>query len=282
MEHHINQIIAQFQEKLQHITATNPDELIKANKGIKLCQATLSKLKRVITTHSFEDMTAEIHFFKQIKHLPMSYLLYYKKVCSCETYVPKIGYKSKRKYLEENMEMVNTFFSVNAVFVNYIRLQCSNMDECYFTRNFMDDDSSIETSDIYYDPDFNTMYDILLAKVKANYMYMEYLNRKLAQLYDTNKEGPGKVKSKRRLVYKGKVTNMVKLMMALRATKFFENDPNLNIMKDVFEEAFNMKFSNVYGTQKDIINSDNPADFLEELLYSFLKMLKDRDDIKPK
>ena len=279
MENLINGIITEFQEKQQHITATNPDELLKASKGIKLCQATLSKLKKIIIPYSFEDMASEIHFFKQVKHLPMSYLLYYKKVCSCETHIPKIGYKAKRKYLEQKMKMINTFFSVNTTFVNYIRLQCSNLDTCYFTRNFIDNDSSIETNDIYYVPEFNTMRDILLAKVKANYMYMEYLNRKIGKLHDTEIDFPIKGKFKKRLVFVGKKVHLVKLILALKAAKVFKGNPSLSIIKEIFEETFSTKIHNIYKTRGEIKATEHPADFLEDLVYWFNKSLEDEDDM---
>jgi hypothetical protein len=281
MENHINKIITEFQNKLQDIESQNNDILLRANKGIKLCQATLSKLKRIITTQNFEDMAAEIHFFKQIKHLPMSYLLYYKKVCSCETYVPKIGYKAKRKYLEQRMEMVNTFFSVNAVFVNYVRLQCSNMDACYFTRNFMDNDSSIETSDIYYDPEFNTMYDKLLAKVKANYMYMEYLNRKIGELYTTDIEPPTRKTLKKPLVFDRKIKDAAEMILGCYAMKVFKGAPSLPVITAAFENAFNIKISNIYKCKQEIkARKGEMIVFLEEMIYHLRRLLEDEDKLK--
>ena len=278
MEKIIDQIITQFQEKLQHITTTNRDELLKVNQGIKLCQATLSKLKKIITNHSFDDMVSEILFFKQIKILPMSYLLYYDQVHYCETRMPKIGYKIQKKYLEQKMEEINTFFSVNSIFVNYVRLQCSNLDECYFTRTFMDNATSTEANGIYHDPEFNTMHDILLAKVKANYMYMEYINKKLRELQSSTGDLPMIKKLEKPLEYLGNSIDWVEVIYALHEGKVFKGQPKITVIQRAVEHAFNVKIGNIHHRKQEIKNRKGERlTFLPFLLNVLITSLNKRD-----
>ncbi|MEX0313365.1 MAG: RteC domain-containing protein [Allomuricauda sp.] len=266
MEKNINLIMSRFREAHKNISTTTKDELLKITEGIQLCKTTLLELKKVVTNNDFKDTKAEIHFFKHTKILPLSYLIYYKKACSCETYMPKIGYKAKRKYLEENMEAINTFFSVNSAFVNYVRLQSSDMDNCYYTRAFMEKATPIDIEDIYFDPEFNTMHDVLLAKVKANNMYMEYINRKIRELnrVSSNQRTKNRHKSKKRLIYTGKKADLMKLSMGLEEMDVFEGSPTAIVICRALSEAFAVeKNSNLHKVRSEVKASKHPETFLE-------------------
>lgn len=277
-----NQIISDFQEKLQSIESKKKDVLLQSDSVVKLCHRTLSKLRRRILENGFKDAASEIQFFKQIKFLPMSQLLYYDMVHSCETYMPKMGFKVQKDYLVNKMEEINTFFNTNAIFVNYLRLQRTDMDNLYFTRNNLEDGLPVSVSGLNYDPEFNSMYDVLLARVEATYKFMEYINRALRELESGPEDLAFKGKQDKPLEYDGKSIDWAEVVYALHEGKVFKGDPQIIVIQRAVERAFNVKIGNIHHRKQEINSRiGERLTFLPFLLNVLLTRLTKRDGLNP-
>ena len=122
-------------KNIKSIINTEENHLKKATDGINLCNETLSDLKEIVEQNDFETIPSEIDFFKNIKPLPMSYLIYFTEVRSCELRKPKAGTSYQIEFFEKEMRKINKFFYRNVDFVNYMEQGYTYIDHQFFTRN---------------------------------------------------------------------------------------------------------------------------------------------------
>lgn len=70
--------------------------------------------------------------FKNIKPFPMSYLIYFTEIRTCELSIPKVGKTHKIRYLEKEVKKVNKFFARNNDFVHYMEQDYGYLDHQFF------------------------------------------------------------------------------------------------------------------------------------------------------
>lgn len=281
MGENIDQIITEFQVSLQTIEANGIDRLLKANESIKLSHGTLRKLRKTIVKNGFLDTSAEIHFFKNIKMLPQSHLFYYEKVLSCEAYMHPMKPKKRKKYLEAKMDEITHFFTVNSIFINYLRLRRTDMDDRYFTRRFLGSTVPVQPNGTQYDPDFNTTHDVLLAKVRAKYRYMEYINRELGELRSGNMDMS--MEPDTLLEFDGNKIDLVELVYALKAAKVFKGDPDIILIQRAVERLFNVKLGYIYTRYREIQERKGERiTFLPKLVHALAVLLEKNDGLELK
>ncbi|MEM7485489.1 MAG: RteC domain-containing protein [Bacteroidota bacterium] len=219
-----------------------------------------------------------MHFFKRIKVVPQCYLFYYEKVLSCESFMPPISKKKQRKHLENEMDGITKFFSINSIFINYLRLRRTDLDDRYFVRKYLNDSALVPTNGTQYDPDFNTMRDVLLAKVRASYRYMEYINRSLSELRSdelSDNENQFPV-----LQFNGNKIDLVELIYALHAAKVFKGNPDISHIQKAVERVFGVELGSIYTRFQQIRNrSGEHIKFLPKLIDAFASLLDDKDGL---
>lgn len=274
-----NSILLNFQKKLQNIESISKDKLAEATKSIILCHRTLQDLKMAIMKTGFIDIDSEIYFFKSIKVVPQSFLYYYERVLFFETFMPPISIKQQRKFLETEITRITQFLGANSTFITYSRLRKTDLDDRYFTRPFLSDGSLVPTNGSQYDPEFNTMRDVLLAKVRANYRYMEYVNRALSGLSSSpvsiikNPSAP--------LKFEGNKIDLVELIYALHAAKVFKGDPDIILIQRSVEQLFNVKLGYIYTRYQEIHSRKGERiTFLPKLLTAFAELLDKYDGLE--
>jgi len=127
-----------FSEELDRIIKSSDSHLKKSEAGIRLCNEVLSQLQYRVEKEDFEDTPSEIDFFRNIKPFPMSYLIYFTEVRTCELTIPKAGACHKIRFLEKEIKKVNKFFAQNNDFVHYMEQNHNYLDHQFFSRNFRD------------------------------------------------------------------------------------------------------------------------------------------------
>ncbi|MEM1337101.1 MAG: RteC domain-containing protein [Bacteroidota bacterium] len=276
----IDSIIKEFQIDLETLETHGADNFLIANEAIILSHDTLKALRRYIVKNGFGDIKEEIHFFKNIKVLPQSHLFYYEKVLSCEAYLHPMSPKKQQKYLEAQMDEITHFFTVNSIFVNYLRLRRTDMDDRYFTRKHLSHAVPMPANGAQYDKEFNTMHDRLLAKVRAEYRYMEHINRQLVELRYGNLETAQEPDSG--LEFQGNKIDLVELVYALHAAKVFKGDPDIIVIQRAVERVFNVRLGNIYTRFQEIQQRKGERSrFLPQLLKAFVQLLEDGDGLHP-
>lgn len=273
------EITEKFQEAITSIVQKGGEwELIKAELAIPLCNETLSQMQVIVERDDFENSRFEISFFKNVKVIPMSYLIYFSEVKVCELKKPKAGVEFQIRFLEKEIKKINKFFSKNSDFVHYMEQGHTYLDHQFFTRNHRNNFPFTPTINYYQYPEFSTSHDMLWAKIQAMYKYIHYIRESMQKI----KPGSVNVYSEKRhqlLLWTGSKTALIELIYALYSTRAFNNGAvELSTITSSFEDYFNIKLENVYKTYTEIkARKGSKTKFLEELIIKLQQKIH-RDD----
>ncbi|MBF4473071.1 RteC domain-containing protein [Flavobacterium sp. HJJ] len=272
--------IEEFDEKLKLIINAEENHLKKASEGIDLCNKTLSILKEKVDQNDFETIPLEIDFFKKIKLLPMSYLIYFTEVRSCELRKPKTGKSYQIEFLEKEMRKINKFFYRNVDFVHYMEQGYTYLDHQFFTRNHRKNFPFTPMTDYYQYPEFSTSHDMLWAKVKAMNRFIHYI-REAMQKLNAGNEMMFEEKKHKVLVWTAPKTAITELIYALYSNGSLNNGAaDINTITASFEDFFNIKLDNIYKTYTEIKSrKSSKTKFLEELTFNLKQKINKEEEV---
>ncbi|WP_281682136.1 RteC domain-containing protein [Zunongwangia profunda] len=271
-------VIYDFHNRLNAGVINIPDPLKKADTGIELCNLTLSRLKELIEKEDFENVPDEIDFFKNIKPCPMSYLIYFTEVRSCELRKPKAGDNFQLRFFEKELRKINKFFHKNNDFVHYMEQGHVYMDHQLFTRNHRNNYPFTPMINYYQYPEFSTSHDMLWSKVQAMYRFIHYIRESIQEFQTANK-GIFKEKRHKIVIWSGSKTALVELIYALYATGDLNHGiADLSTITSSFEDCFNIKLENFYKTYSEIkARKGNRTKYLQNLILNLEEKMA-RDD----
>ena len=245
-------VINSFHNELNTKVMVIPDPLKKADAGIDLCNNTLSILKELIEKEDFENVPEEIEFFKSVKPCPMSYLIYFTEVRSCELRKPKAGDNFQMRFFEKELRKINKFFHKNNDFVHYMEQGHSYMDHQLFTRNHRMNFPFTPMINYYQYPEFSTSHDMLWSKVQAMYRFIHYVRESIQELR-LGKKDLFKEKKHKVVMWSGSKTALVELIYALYAVGDLDyGTADLHTITSSFEDFFNIRLDNTYKTYSEI------------------------------
>lgn len=273
----LKKTIDTFNSRCNEILEANETTLSKAGSGIILCNKTLTELKDLVDKKDFNTIPEEIDFFKNSKPIPMSLLIYFTEVRSCELRMPKAGNSYKVQFLQKELRKINKFFYKNADFVHYMEQGYNYLDHQFFTRNHRDNFPFTPMTDYYQFPEFTTSQDMLWAKVKAMYRFIHYIRQELKKL-KVNDSDIFDEKKHKVLVWTGPKTALTELIYALFSNGAINHGAaDINMITSSFEDFFNIKLDNIYKTYTEIkARKSSKTKFLEELTLNLQqKMLRE-------
>ena len=255
------------------------DPLKKANAGIEIANDSLSKLKEIVEQEDFENVPEEIDFFKHIKPCPMSYLIYFSEMRSCESRKPKAGASFQIRFFEKELRKINKFFYRNNDFVQYMEQGHSYMDHQLFTRNHRKNFPFTPTINYYQYPEFSSSHDMLWAKVQAMYRLIHYIRDALKTLNPSSEAVPLPQKH-HVMLWSGSKTALVELIYALYASQYLNHGlSDLSTVVASFEDFFNIKLDGIYKTYGEIkARKGSRTKFLEELILKLEHKMR-QDDV---
>lgn len=271
------QTMTTFTEQIEQIINSEETSLKKAELGIRLCNKTLTKLQERVAKEDFEDAAEEIAFFKNIKPIPMSYLIYFTEIRTCELNIPKAGIDPKIHYLEKEVKKINEFFTQNNDFVNYMEQSYNYLDPVYFTRHNLENFPFAPTINYYQYPEFSTSHDMLWAKIQAMYRFIHYIRDAIQQLKPDNiyiaQQNQPKL-----LLWTGPKTALVELIYALHAVGDINHGAvELQTITSAFESFFNTKL-NTYKTYAELkARKGDLTQYLHKLIVHLEHRMR-RDD----
>lgn len=268
-----------FSEKIENLVQSEKTDLNMAEDGISLCIRTLSKLQKQVDENDFEDSQSEIEFFRNIKPLPMSYLIYFTEVRSCELMLPKAGNSHKIRFLEKEIKKINKFFSANNSFVNYMEQNHTYLDHEFFSRKGRKDFSFSPTINYYQNPEFSTSHDMLWSKVQALYRYIHYIREKL-ELIQPGSIGNFRERQPKLLVWSGSKISLVEIIYALyNAGDINHGTADLKTLFAAFEDIFNIKLDNFYKSYGEMKARKDPrAKYLYQIASNLEARMRKDDE----
>lgn len=268
-----------FESALNILQSAEETPLKKALAGIKLCNRTLSRMKKKIEQDDFETIPEEIEFFKNTKPLPMASLIYFTEVRSCELEKPRAGKTYQSEFLENEIRKTNKFFYQNADFVYYMELGHTYLDHHFFSRTNRDKFPITPLTDYYQYPEFSTSHDMLWSKIKAMYRYIHYIRESLEQLQPGISEQKLQPPRHKVLVWTASKTALTELIYALYSDNALNHgSADLSMITASFEGFFNIKLDQLYKTYAEIKErKGSRTKFLDELMIHLRNKMDGED-----
>ena len=188
MGHHIKLetyfagLLQKVEWQIQEYEDTAMDTLTLCRLCVDYLQEILGELKAFIVSYPFASPEEEIHFFKELKPLIASKIIYYNSVYKIEVRFPSGSEEVQRDYLLSETDRISKSFQRNLAFYQYHRTKATYLDRQYFMRG--KPDIQIIVDSFYYetDPQFSTSHDFKVAKILANELLEIYLTNRLHEL----------------------------------------------------------------------------------------------------
>ena len=262
-------LLSEFEGQLEALESGDGDILYKAERGIALVEKCIRKLQKKIVGQDFETQADEIYFFKHVKPQIFSKLIYYIRLFSIESKRPRGKDVSQIKYLQQQIDKLQTFFNENLEFYNYYRRGAMSMDEQYFVRGNRDLRMPLESFHFLIDDEFSTCQDGTVATIMAYDMLIVYLRKEVDDLnnnMEPTKNTPMEKPSK--LFWTGSKTDLIELLYALHTSKSINGGTvDIKEMASHFEYFYNVDLGNYYHTFIDIRSrKSSRTRFLDRLI----------------
>ncbi|WP_230407927.1 RteC domain-containing protein [Flavobacterium hydrocarbonoxydans] len=162
MEKYYNECVQKLEEKIKELTLEVDDPILLPQEVIVLIVDCLSKLKEFVLKRGFKNKQEEIYFFKKLKPVILSKLIYYNAIYKIETKKPYGNGKTIKKYIDNELAKLKRFFDNNLEFYKYYRTNSIYLDERYFVRGGYDVRLSIDTYYFETDHNFTTSHDYVM------------------------------------------------------------------------------------------------------------------------
>jgi hypothetical protein len=266
----------ELQEELIRIVQEEQSNLKTSEKSISIIIAYLNVLKKTALSSDFIDKREEIQFFKEVKPLFNSELIFHISVLKIESKKPEGSFKTQRKYLYKQLDLLKIYFDENVEFYQYYRNANSYLDEDYFLRNKFDMRHRPEPFILDCDATFSTTHDFKVARILANEKIRSYLNATLAKL-EQHKYSISKVQEapKKKLIWTGSKTALIELAYGLQATGVFNNsNADVKHVADYLQSVFNVDLGNYYRTFQEIrIRKSGRTNFVDQLKKKLIQRM---------
>jgi hypothetical protein len=269
-----------LEAELKQIDCEEEVILKKAERSIYSISNSLKKLKEYIRSNKFPNQKDEILFFKEIKPSIYSKLIYYVKIFNIESKRPNGSDKSQRKYLLNELDKLENFFSENLEFYQYVRNNMTYLDDKYFVRGKLDIRLFMDTFIYDADPDFSTSHDYKVSKIIANDLLNIYLNTELAVMerkdYTSNKNF---IISKGKYTWTDSKSALTEFVYAVHASKCINNG-NIEIKEiaDFLQSLFRIDLGDYYRDYLQIKNRQNQTKFIDSLKAALIQRINEQEE----
>ena len=286
MGHHIKLetyfagLLQKVEWQIQEYEDTAMDTLTLCRLCVDYLQEILGELKAFIVSYPFASPEEEIHFFKELKPLIASKIIYYNSVYKIEVRFPSGSEEVQRDYLLSETDRISKSFQRNLAFYQYHRTKATYLDRQYFMRG--KPDIQIIVDSFYYetDPQFSTSHDFKVAKILANELLEIYLTNRLHEL--ERREQRKQVKNGfmgKILHWTGTKRALVELIYALDACGCL-NKGTVDIKEIVayFEYMFDIDLGDFYHTYMELkAKTKDRTGFLSTLKDRLLMRMREQD-----
>lgn len=281
MHNYFNEIIRKVEDDLQFINAEFDITHKRAEESYAVVAKAYEKLQVFVQKYKFKNQSEEIRYFKIHKPKLLARLIYFSRVYHIETKKPPGTDKSKRKYLQNELDKINRYFDNNIDFIRYYRSGANYLDHKYFVRGKIDFRLSHESFFIELDRKQSTSFDFKVAKIIANDLLHIYLHDELnfLELHD-KKDKSNETAPKIKLSWTDSKTALIELIYALHTQGTFDNGKSgIKEIAHYFEHIFNVDLGDYYRTFLEIrIRKIGRTKFLDQLKHNLSKRMDEQDE----
>lgn len=213
--------------------------LATSKSAIKRCRIALVELRWVVINQGFPDIPSEIRFFKEIKPVAYSWLLFYQAVFEIESFRSKYDNERIKRYMKVKLDEIQIFMEENASSVQYYNCGFTYLDSLYFVRHHEEIPIELRGSQYLMDEQFNTWQDHTFSVLRANDLLVEYLTREIARI-DKQEQSP-QLQQVSNFCWTGNKIDLVELIYALYYARVINSGKTtIRELAGVFCRAFNM------------------------------------------
>lgn len=243
-------------------------------------QDVLTDLRNQLQTYVFPSKEEEIYFFKNKKPELLGRLLYFYKIYRIETQCPTGSNEVIRLYINKELDSLTYFFNQNLDFYQYYCSHSTIHDEHYFLRDRKDIRLCTDSAQFDKDPNFSTGYDYKVAKILANEMLRNYLNKKLQKLESESyieKQQQG-INAKIPVRFTGKKSALIELGYALASSGDI-NHGNIEIkeLMNYLSSMFNIDLGGYYDAYIAMKERKDRTSYLNRLIENLTKRMNEDD-----
>lgn len=272
MLEYVHEVRKNLESALKHIEKDVQPLLKRAERSIICINNSLREIKHHINNNQFQSQEEEIQFFKEIKPNVYSKLIFFVRVFNIESKRPDGSDRSQKKYLLNELNKLEDFFSENIEFYQYIRNNMTFLDDKYFVRGKLDFLLSIDPLIYDVDPGFSTGFDYKVAQIIANNLISSYINAEIATLLRNELSHPKQEPfPKGKFVWTAHKNSLVELIYALKADRAINNgDFDINELALFFETFLSVDLGDIYRTFLEIKGRNHQTKFLDSLKQSLI------------
>lgn len=179
MEKISNKIVAAINAEIETSCMDNDISSDKALYMINFIRPLFEELREYIHKYNFQDSEEEIYFFKNIKPLILSKLIYYNDIYTFELRKPNGNKEVVKEHYKKKQAAIVDFCNNNLDFYQYYRSKATHLDRYYFLRGHENYKLCHNCGLLDKDPLFSTCCDHRVAKMLAYDMLEIYLQQRL-------------------------------------------------------------------------------------------------------
>nr|WP_319570989.1 RteC domain-containing protein [uncultured Draconibacterium sp.] len=241
MEHYSN-VILELEENLRQITIASGCMLSNSKLAIKRSRFALVELKSIVIRHGFPDQSSEIRFFKEIKPMAYSYLLFYQALFEMESFRSTRA-EAMKQYLKNKLNEIQRYMEEHRETVQYYHCGYTFLDRFYFVRNTEEIPVELRGENYLMDEEFNTWQDYNFSVIRASEMLQEYFSQEILKL--ENPQESDELQQFRQLDWTANKIDLVELVYALYYSRAINNGKiTIKELGKLIGQIFNVELNN--------------------------------------
>jgi len=220
---------------------------------INVVRLTMERLKSHVMENSFADEEEEIRFFKLVKPMFTSKLIYLMKFYRLESIKPAGDTGSQKKLFELELSEIQESFFRHQAFYQYYRSGASYLDRKYFLRTGEDIFLMPDPHFVIIDGTFCTTHDYLISELIAYERYAEHLYEEIRKLDSRSVATSLGETKKNTLTWTESKAALFELIYAVFSVGAINNG-NIEIKEiaNFFAEGLNVEVGNIYRAAQEL------------------------------
>ena len=281
MNSKVNLLLSNLNEQLNFIDLEIDNPIKKCEKAIEISIKSKENLKVLIQKSNFKSEEEEIQFFKEIKPQFTSKLIYYNTVFNIEMKKPNGGTRVLKKYYNNELIKLKSFFDNELEFYKYYRTGNIYLDYKYFLRGKFDIKLSVNSYYFESDKTFSTSHDYKVAKILANDLIQLYLENQLIMIENKDNNEKSQRKPNTKLTWTSSKVSLIELMYALHSEGVFNNGAvDSKDIAEYFEHIFEIDLGQYRRTFLEIkARKNDRTKFITTLNEKLLTRMNNSDEV---
>ena len=272
----INLTFDRYKKSIAEIEGSNLKNLANIRKGIQLSRKCLHEFSLLVRSGNFPGKKAEIIFFKHQKPYTEGRLKYFKTLHQFLLEKPVSGNSKQRKFVNNELDKLDTQKYKQLEFVKYYRLEENKLDHIYFLRGNDQLELFVDTSHHFKDPEFSTSHDLFVSKIIAHDLLIKFYLKEVEML--KKKESNIVIKEVKPAIlddlpWTATKTDLVELLYGLNAAGAIKSgEAEMSKLVETCKTIFNIDLGNIQKTFEQIKSrKKDHTKFLDKLATSLSK-----------